>query len=567
MDGIIQFFKNLGTVKLVIFGAVGFLAVALLSAIISGVTQGPMEILYMNLDQDSSNRIVTSLQARNIPYQVEGGGIVKVPSAQAPTLRMELAEQGMSGTVPGYKELFDSEDGTFGKTSFELNLNKKRALEGELAKTFKSLKGVAKARVHVVLPERRAFGSTQEATASVVITPARGGVSMSEAQAMQSIAASSIPGLSPDRVTVVETSGRRLTDGSGQEAMAANTIEEARRAKEALFRDRIETQLERVVGLGRVQANVNVEMTTDRVTENQTIYDPDNQVIVGQRTSEEISKDVNSVGGETTVGTAVPGAQQSGAGNGSEGSKTSEETTFGNSVTKRTTVKEPGQITKITVAVLVDQRRPVQDGQLQAPVPWDNPQMEQFENLVKASIPHVDGRDPEPVVTQLVFAEEPEIEEPEQDMQILGFKKEDFIPLIQNIVMGVMGILIILLVVRPLLMKLLEAVPDKNQQPNPEQIENKAMTSAPVLISADGSPISKEMIEAAAQGDEEATRAVVSARQSGQVIEENMGIEAKINVAQVEGRIQDSAMKKVSEIIAVNPEESAAIIRSWLYED
>ncbi|WND02737.1 flagellar basal-body MS-ring/collar protein FliF [Temperatibacter marinus] len=576
MDGIIQFFKNLGTVRLMVFGVVGVIVVFLFSAIIGNVAKGPMEVLYTNLDQDSSNRIITTLQARNIDYSAEGGGTIQVPSSIARTLRMELAEQGMSGTVPGYKELFDSEAGTFGKTSFELNLNKKRALEGELAKTFKALKGVSNARVHVVLPERRAFGSTQEATASVVITPARGGVSLSEAQAMQSIAASSIPGLSPDRVTVVETSGRRLTDGSGQDRMGnASNIEDIRRTKEALFRDRIETQLERVVGLGRVQANVTLEMTTSRVTENATVYDPDGQVVIGQQTTEEESNDLNPEGGQATVGNTQPGTTGAGAGSGNSSTKTSEQTNFQNSVTKRTTVREPGEITKMFVSVLVDYERPIDPNtrQLLAPIERDTTAMDRIRNLVIASIPieidtqnAANSRD-RLQVEQMLFAEEPEIEEDVEPLEVLGFSKEDLMPLVSTLVWGLLAILSLLLVVRPLIGKLIEAIPDKVQQPDPDQIENKATMSSPILITADGQPISQEVIAAAAEGDEEATQQVLEARQTGQIVEENMGIEAKINVAQVEGRIQDSALKKVSEIIATSPVESAAIIRSWLYED
>lgn len=571
MDGIIQFVKNLGTVRLIVFGTLLAILGFILFAAAGNISSGPMTVLYTGLDNESKNNIIASLSAQGIAYQDGGPGAISVPQNLAPQLRMQFAEQGSSGTIPGYENLFPTDDGPFGQTSTVINLNIKRALEGELARTFKTLKGVSNARVLIAMPKKRAFGQSEEPSASVTISPSSGGISSSQAQAIQAIASASVPGLSPDRVTVADTSGRLLAGSTGKQGMSGmNSIEESRQAKERMFQDRIETQLERVVGLGRVQANVTVEMTTDRVTEQVTEFNPDGQVIASQSITEEQSSQSSGEGGETSVSTTTPGGDGAagGAGNGDQTSKLNEITKFDNSKTVRNIIKEPGTITKISVSVLVDHQREVVEGVIQDPVPWGDEQLENFKELVKNSIPSDKIEEEDIVVKQMKFAIEPENDMAAEEFKILGlFTKEDIQPILMIFIYGVLGILLVLVVLRPIAMRLVEAIPDKIDQPEPEQLEDKATMSTPIMISADGQPISKEVIEAAASGDEEATRAVLDARQTGQIIDDNMGIEAKINVAQVEGRIQESAMKKVAEIIASNPEESTAIVRSWLYED
>jgi flagellar M-ring protein FliF len=147
---------------------IGF--VAFFAYLVTRLTGGEMALLYGNLDPNDSGRIVAKLESMAVPYELRGDGSqIYVPSDRVLRLRMAMAEGGMpSGGSVGY-ELFDHSD-ALGTTNFVQNVNLLRALEGELARTIRSLDDVEAARVHLVMPRRQIFTrEKEEASASVVL--------------------------------------------------------------------------------------------------------------------------------------------------------------------------------------------------------------------------------------------------------------------------------------------------------------------------------------------------------------------------------------------------------------
>lgn len=570
MENFVQFLRNLGTGRLLLIGLVGALTVFFLFALMGRWQNAPMTVLYTDLDPANAATIAQRLDAENIPYETDATGrVLRVPRDQVDRLRLSLAGDGLTGGVVG-KEIFD-QDSSFGRTSFELNVNYVRAVEGEIARTIKYLGSVSEARVHIVMPERRPFErEASEPTASILVRTSGAGLGRREAQAIQALVATAVPGLSPERVTISDTSGRLLVDGAAEQGDFASfsSLEEARLAKERMYRNKIEQLLARRVGEGRVRAEVSVQMDMSRTTTNAVTYDPDTQVVLSQNVTEEESSDSTQVGGQVTTANNLPDAQGFGSSPTSTSTKTQETTNFENSKTETVTIKEPGEITQLRVAVLVDGIRELdEEGNTVGYQERPQNEIDQLRNLVLTAIPYVDtaARTDEVTVTSMRFIDPAPVAQAAQDFSLFGLNKQDLLEILSEGGVIISIILVILLVVRPLVMRLIEAIPDAPAPPDPSQIEDR--TPETPAITGPGSPLTPEIMAAAAAGDEDAAAAVRYARQSGSLVSEEMRTDAKIDVAQVEGRIQESAIKKVSDIIRSNPDESIAIVKTWLYTE
>jgi flagellar M-ring protein FliF len=573
LDGLLQFLRSMGTGRLTMIGIVAFGVIIFFWTIASTVSTASMTTLYSDLDPSAASSIATQLEAENIPYESNtAGDAILVPSDQVDQLRLRFASEGLAGGVVG-KEIFDGES-SFGRTSFELNVNYVRAIEGELSRTIKSIRSISEARVHIVMPERRPFQREESSPSASILLQTSGAVGASQAQAIQALVASAVPGLSPDRITITDTAGRLLADGAGDsEVSSFSDLEEARLSKERVLRTRLEDLIGSVVGRGLVRAEVSVSMDMSRRTTSQTTFDPDSQVVLSSNVTEESSQE-GQPGGQTTVSNNIPGAAGTGSDDSSESTKTTEQTNFENSKTETVTVIEPGQITQLQVSVLVDHQRQLDatGNTVGTPTPRTQADMDQIRALVKTALPSVENANgnlvPVPdtniTVAQMRFVDPTPIEAQEDPFDFFGFDKAFVLEMAKYGVFLVFGLLVIFLIVRPLVSRLIEAIPDAPPPVDPSLEDKTPETPA---IAAPGAPLSAEIMAAAAAGDEAASAAVLAAREAGSLVPNQMRTDTRIDVAQVEGRIQESAIKKVAEIIRSNPDESVAIVRTWLYAD
>lgn len=566
MDGLAQFLRNLGTGRLILISLVGLGTLVFFFAVVGGIQNAPMTPLYTDLDPADAASIAQRLETDGIPYETAAGGrIVRVPQDQVDRLRLLLAGEGLSGGVIG-KEIFDQESG-FGRTSFELNVNYVRAVEGELSRTIKFIRSVSEARVHIVMPERRPFQREESQPSASILLKTSGALGQGQAIAIQSLVASAVPGLSPDRVTISDTNGRLLIDGAAEGDFASlSSLEDARLAKERQFREKIEQLLARRVGEGRVRAEVSVDMDMNRTTTSQTTYDPDGQVILSSNLREESSREANEAGGQVTVANNLPDAGGNGNSNDNTSNTTEETTNFENSKVETVTVKEPGDVTQIRVSVLVDGIRTLDEtGQTTAYQERSAEEIEQLRTLVESAVPYDQSRNDSIVVQSLRFVDPAPFGETSASFSFFGLNKQDLIDVLTTGGTFVAVILVLLLVVRPLVVRLIEAIPDAPPPIDPAaQLENAA-TPAPAITGP--VQITPEILAAAAGGDTNATALVKAARDAGTLSLDQMGTDTRIDVAQVEGRVQESALKKVADIIKSNPEESVSIVRQWLYAE
>ena len=216
---------------------------------------------------------------------------------------MKLAESGLpKGGGIGY-EIFDKTD-VLGATSFVQNINHLRALEGELARTIRGIDRVQAARVHLVLPERVLFSRDKaEAIASIVVK-VRGTLEPQQVRAIRHLVASAVNGLKPERVSIVDETGRLLASGANAENGLVSA-DERQAGYEKRLRDQIEAIVSSVVGPGRARVQVTADFDFNRVTQTSEKFDPEGRVMRSSQTREE-SAGNDSREGQVTVGNELP---------------------------------------------------------------------------------------------------------------------------------------------------------------------------------------------------------------------------------------------------------------------
>src|SRR5215475_11065304 len=292
--------------------AVTLALIGFFSFLMIRMTTPQMVPLFTDLSVDDSASIIKDLERQAIPYQLKSdGAIIMVPKDNVARLRMKLAESGLpKGGGVGY-EIFDKTD-ALGATTFVQNINHLRALEGELARTIRSIERVQSARVHLVLPERPLFSRDKvEASASIVLK-VRGMLEPQQVRAIRHLVASAVNGLKPERVSIVDEAGRLLADGARAETAEALGLsaEERQVAFERRLREQVEAIVSSVVGPGRARVQLTADFDFNRVTQTSEKFDPEGRVMRSSQTREESASANDNREGQVTVGNELPGAQR-----------------------------------------------------------------------------------------------------------------------------------------------------------------------------------------------------------------------------------------------------------------
>jgi flagellar M-ring protein FliF len=540
----LQIAQRLGTTRLIMMGLVGAVMIGFFVFLVGRVTTPQMGLLYSNLEISDSSAIVAQLEQANILYEVRGNGSqLFVPANDVERIRVQVAQEGLpAGGSVGY-EIFDRSE-TLGTTNFVQNVNLIRALEGELARTIRSFDNIDAARVHLVLPRRELFTrETRKPSASVVIRT-RGGrrVEPNQVRAIQHLVASATDGLSINRISLVDDSGNllaRAQDDNPDGTAGDDTVSEIRLAAEGRLRNSIERLLERTVGRGMVRAEVSVDLNYDRITENEEVFDPDGQVVRSTQTVDENSSNVDRDDAPVTVANNLPqtgeGQDTSGASSTSQNSRTEETTNFEISKSITTRVREFGAVERLTVAVLVDGNRSVdEDGTLNYS-PRNEEELKQLEALVRNAVGYDESRGDQVEVVNMQFAD---VDAPffEEDRSFLGLSKSDYFKIGEILLFMIVAVLVILLVLRPLIARSIDAM-----QPPP----------VPVLPGVDGG------------GALEGPGAEDGALQEEAEEEDD----PMISLGAVDGQIKASSVRKIGEIIDKHPDQAIAVLRSWIYEE
>jgi flagellar M-ring protein FliF len=522
-------------------GIVGLASVAFFIYLSARLSTPGMALLYADLNAKDSSQIVAKLEAANVPFELKAGGTqIYVPTDKALRMRMTLAQEGLPrGGSVGY-EIFDRSEGV-GSSSFVQNINRLRALEGELARTIGSMAQVRAARVHVVLPKRQLFAREREhPSASIVVKTYRGEpLSSGQVLAIQHLVAAAVPGLKPNRISIVDGRGNLLARGTkdgNTPRMAVRSADEMRRAYEARLARKIETILGRSLGAGKVRAQVTANMDFDRITTAKETYDPDGKVVRSTQTDEENSKQQNRSAQKpvTAANNLRRTGQKAGeneSGSSSETTKTRERVNYEISKTVRNHVRVTGNVKRLSVAVLVDGTYTVADGKATYK-PRSKADIERLAALVRSAIGFDAKRGDVVQVTNMPFADGAPKPDDKEATPFLGLSKADYMRIAEVAVLAILSILVLLMVVRPIVRRLIEPAPAGSHS-TPQLADQSGETAA--LPSPDG--------------------------------DSQIDAEAMIDLSQVEGRVKASTVRKVGDIVEKHPEETVQIVRNWMYQE
>jgi len=419
------------------------------------------QVLFNNLSQQDAGIIVTKLKERNIPYQIQGdGSLVLVPADQVHDLRLSLAGDGLpkEGNV-GF-EIFDKTD--FGTTRFVQELNYKRALQGELARTIGRFKEVDGAKVFIVLPKDSLFVEEQKPASASIQLDLKSSLPPNKLVAIVHLTASAVEGLDPEQVTVVDTKGRVIFQGNSKDdtsALLSNIQLDYKAKLESEISQKIQSMLETIVGQGKAIVRVIAEIDFTKITRNEEEYDPSVTVVRSSRNIEETSQ----LGNDSNVTTISRENQQSGVlpsptTIANEKKKKDHATNYEINRITRSIFQPAGTIKRLSVAAVIDGKyelETLEDNVVKKKyISRSDEELSKFEAIVKSAMGYSEDREDQVSVTSFPFSHSESIEVMNEN----ELPKFNVIELLRNnlkmIINLILVALIFVIIIRPLLKSL-----------------------------------------------------------------------------------------------------------------
>jgi flagellar M-ring protein FliF len=537
LEAIKNLVGQLGPKRLMLMGGVAFALLAALAFVATRGSDPQMGYLYTDLDPSAAATITEKLKAANVEYTLSADGTsVLAPQDKLAELRMSMAGEKLGGKI-GYEVL--DEEQPFGVSASRAKMNETRAVEGELSKSIQTIQNVSAARVHIVMPERAMFAAESRKATAAVTVKTKGRLSSEQIASIRYLVSSSVPELSPEAVSVVDQTGALLARAGEAGSAGGADADERQQAVEAKLREEVEALLEPIVGQGKVRAEVSAQIDRDQTREEANVFDPDKQVISRQVSVEngEQNSEQDAGAQTATVANQLPDAQPQPAGAGGNGrqsrsNQNSEDTTYDNSSTKTVTLRGPGKVTRLTVAVMVD------GGDKGLP----QPQMQRIQRLVENAVGMDSERGDSVVVESMRFANDDSLADKETGI-LSSLPMDRIWGLLQIVVIGVVGLIAL---------RMLK--PKVSPQPAMAALEGPGGETP---LSAQ-SPEMLALAERAADGDEEAMKQLESMNADQPLLDQ------EIALAQVDGRIKLSALKRIGDAIHASPPEAASVIRQWM---
>ena len=392
-------------------------------------------LLFSDMDNDTAGQIISKLKTMKVSYELdEGGRGIRVPSDRVDELRIQLTSDGLpqSGRI-GF-EIFDKTQ--FGATEFLEQVNYRRALEGEIARTISTMSDVASARVHIAMGKDSLFGEARPAKASVVLK-LRGHRPLGEptVNGISNLVAASVEGLRPEAVVILDSFGRPLArpQEDSNDPLGAAASERQQRLEQAMSQ-RVVALLEPVVGADRVRVNVSMKLNPASREETEERWDP-NAVVRSRQSSADQATSQTAAGmvagsrgnmppepkpqqapaptaqkGSPAQATATPPpVPQVASGPGT--SRSTETTNYEISRTTRHVIEPPGEVAKLSVAVIIDDdqvmKANAQGEKTVARKPRTREELQKMQGLVAAAVGLEPDRGDQLTVENIAFDEQP----------------------------------------------------------------------------------------------------------------------------------------------------------------
>ncbi len=534
-----EFVKAIGSARFGVMAGVAAALTAFFLYVAGVISSPPKSILFSGLESRDASAVTAKLDALNVPYEIKGdAGTILVPADQVTKLRMELAQDNLPAAGVGY-EIFDKSD-AFGATAFVQNINRLRALEGELSRSIDTIEGIESSRVHLVVPERQIFSRDEQSPSASVVLKTRGRLEQGQVMAIQHLVAAAVAALNPDRVAIVDDRGTLLAGGDDKtapDAMAASQ-ESHTTAFEERLRQRVESIVGSVVGAGHARVQVTADMDFNHMSETSETFDPDSKVVRSTQTVEQNSSDANAGStGAVSVASALPNAQGSGGGDQTKSSsgRTEETTNYEISKTTKTSTVDGGVVKHLSVAVVVDAAK---DGDYRPRTPKE---MSQIEALVKSAMGFDAARGDQVQVTSMAFAKIDTGPSVAPSAPPLGLDGSAWFKIIEVAILSLTALLMGFFVARPLIARMFAP-----------------LTMSAVQI-APGSPAAGQLPAPAAASSADTASTATPALAAPKS-------ESMIDISRIEGQVRESSVRKVGEVVQSHPEEALAILRTWLHQ-
>jgi flagellar M-ring protein FliF len=351
---------GLGTRRLIALAVVGisvFAAVAFGSYYLS---RPQFETLYIGLTQQDASRIGGALRDAGIAFDISADGTrIMVPYGETARARMLLAEKGLPTSASSGYELFDKL-GAVGLTSFMQDITRVRALEGEIARSIQTIRGVKAARVHIVMPDLGSFRRARQVPSASVIVAMDGAGDRAPTAAIQHMVSAAVPSLSPDQVTVMSTDGQLLAAGGEPTELMAGKLVGLEKAFNEELQENVRKTLIPYLGVNNFEVSVAARLNTDKRQTNETIFDPESRIERSVRSVKENSRSENAGNrAAVTVEQNVPGEGGGGAGENSKSQNDRKEELTNYELNSKvvSTASNGYKIDSMTVAVVVNRKQ------------------------------------------------------------------------------------------------------------------------------------------------------------------------------------------------------------------
>ena len=560
MQPILNNLLALGRTRLIALGATGVGLVMALFFGLTAVMAPTYEPLYNNLSLAGAGRVVAALEQEGFAVQLDSSGaIVSVPQSDVARARMALAEQGLPDEgAPGW-ELFDNSSG-LGMNSFMQQVSRLRALEGELARSIQTIDGIHAARVHLVLPDREAFSRTRPEPSASVIVRGRSTqeIGRRQALAIRALVASAVPDLAPGRVTVLTASGETILaddmPGDASFGSTGNAIEDrmARNITEILTAR---------VGAGNARVQVNVEVNTERQIIRSQSFDPEQQVVRSTETREENREDRGTDGNDIGVAGNLPAElADAGAGQASSNSsaRTDEIVNYEIGSTQSETVREPGDVKRISVAVLVNGIYNVADNGTVSYEERPAEELERLEQLVRSAVGFDAERGDSVSVDSLRFIDYSLDVGAPMGMSVMEVVAANLMGILRSLFALAIVALVLIFGVKPLLRRVW-----------PEgglMLDGSGIQGAPALAGGSAVPQVGTSAKAAALSGPNRSPALsqpVSVMDpSDSDIQDDL-----VSLASVSGGVRRGRIKVIGQLVENEPAEALRVMQNWLAEE
>ena len=559
MQNLLDILTRIGPARLIAIGVTVAGLLGFFGFFVTKMTTPEMSVLFTDLEPSDAGAVINRLEAMGVTVGTgPDGATVLAPRDEVARLRMLLAQDGLPAGGGGGYELLDKADG-LGATSFAQQMNKLRALEGELARSIRTLSSVRQARVHLVLPKRELFSREQlEPSASIVVAVRGSALNSQQVSAIRHLVASAVPKLSPTRISIVDTNGNLLASGESTDpagAPAGAVAQDRKIDVEKRMAAAIQELLERVVGAGNVRAEVSADLDFDRITTNSEQFDPEGQVLRSSQTvTEENEANDGASNDRVSVDRNLPNtdAEAGGAGakSASRSQRTEEISNFEISKTIRTHIRESGLVRRLSVAVIVNAAASQNgDGQtVFTPRPAE--QLSKLEALAKSAVGYDAGRGDTFEIVSMEFAR-PEAIFGAEDPDAIELTKEDYFRMGQLGALFLIALLAVLLVMRPAMNRAL-GVRKRGDGSSGAEDNGPAALAGPGGAQAQLAGPNSDALAIA--GDSEGAAA-------GPAILSQL---ERLKLDRIQAGIESETLAKIGALVDEYPQGSAEVISSWI---